>query len=224
MPILRTHRGNRRARLCAVAIVALALGTGCVIGKRALVAPDGTDAAILLATTEMPQPITDIARHAWLAVRQQGETTWRRIEVGYFGSGPLDGASGVMLHAVWRGKTAENAIACLDKHQSKYRPGSGYLPWPGPNSNTFIDALLRKCNLHADLPATAIGKDFRGIIGVSTTSGGTGVQFETPIAGLKIGLKEGIEIHFFALAIGIDLWPPAIIVPFGSGRIGFDDR
>ncbi len=205
----------------------LALGwssAGCVIGKRPLVAPDGDDAAILLCTTEMPQPITDIARHAWLAVRKPGEARWHRIEVGYFGSGPFDGESGVMLHAVWRGKQAETAIACLHEHQSKYRPGRGYLPWPGPNSNTFIDELLRKCDLAASLPPTAIGKDYRGLIGASWTSGGTGVQLESPIAGIKIGLKEGIEIHFFALAFGIDLWPPALIVPFGSGRIGFDDR
>ena len=46
----------------------------------------------------------------------------------------------------------------------------------------------------------------------------------TPVLGLKIGLKEGIEIHIIGLAIGIDLWPPAIIVPLGPGRIGFADR
>ena len=125
---------------------------------------------------------------------------------------------------MWRGARAERGIACLREHQSEYRPGRKYLPWPGPNSNTFVDSLLRRCRLRADLPATAIGKDYRGLVGVSRTSGGTGVQFESPVAGFKIGLKEGIEVHFFALVFGIDLWPPALIVPFGPGRLGFDDR
>ena len=208
----------------ALAVVAMASDVGCVVGKRALKVPDGDGALILLCTTEMPEPITDIARHGWFAVRDAGATSFERIEYGFFGSGPFDGESGVMLHAIWRGERAERGIACLRAHQSEYRPNGKYLPWPGPNSNTFVDSLLRRCDLHADLPATAIGRDYRGLIGVSWTAGGTGVQFETPIAGVKLGLTEGIEVHFFALAFGLDLWPPALIVPFGPGRIGFADR
>ncbi len=219
---LEKRSGAGRARLGLLA--ALLLLSSCVIGKRALKVPEGDDAVILLVTTQMPQPITDIARHAWLAVRKKGEKNFRRIEVGSFGSGPFAGESGIMLHAIWRGKKAEKAIPCLYEHQSRYRPGRKYLPWPGPNSNTFIEALLRRCRLRADLPATSIGRDYRGLIGVSRTSGGTGIQLETPLVGIKVGLKEGVEIHFFALALGIDLWPPALIVPFGPGRIGFDDR
>ena len=96
--------------------------------------------------------------------------------------------------------------------------------YPGPNSNTFGDRILRKCNLHASLPATSIGKDWRGWIGAGVTSEGTGVQLETPLLGVKIGLKEGIEIHVIGLSIGVDLWPPAIILPLGPGRLGFADR
>ncbi len=198
--------------------------SGCVIFKRPLVAPTGDDAAILLVTTEMPQPISTIARHAWFAVRQKGKKEWRRIEVGGFGSGPFAGVSNVRLHAIWRGKKAERGIACLREHAANAKPGRSYLPWPGPNSNTFVDAMLRRCNLHADLPSTAIGKDYRGLVGLSWTSGGTGFQFETPLFGFKLGLTEGIEIHLLAFAFGIDLWPPAIIVPVGPGRIGFEDR
>jgi hypothetical protein len=60
-------------------------------------------------------------------------------------------------------------------------------------------------------------------LGASLTSGGTGIQVETPIVGVKLGLKEGVELHVLALAFGVDLWPPALIVPFGSGRVGFED-
>jgi hypothetical protein len=197
---------------------------GCQIGKHALRAPEGDDAVILLVSTEMPQPISDIARHAWFSVRDAGQPGWRRIEVGGFGSGPLDGEGDIVLHAIWRGDRATRGIECLREHSEGYHPRGGYLPWPGPNSNTFVDRLLRRCGLRADLPSTAIGKDYRGLIGAGWTSGGTGVQIETPVLGVKLGLTEGVELHVLGLAFGVDLWPPAFIVPFGSGRVGFADR
>jgi len=86
--------------------------------------------------------------------------------------------------------------------------------------------MLRRCGLRASLPATAIGKDYRGLVGASWTSEGTGFQVETAIfgLGLRVGLREGVEVHVLGLAIGVDLWPPALIVPLGSGRLGFADR
>jgi hypothetical protein len=204
----------------AVVLVALA---GCVILRRPVRVPDGNDAAIVLASTAMPQPIQYVGRHAWLAVREKGGTSWERIEYGGFGSGPLDGLADVRVHAVWRGAEAERAIPCLRDHVEPAQPRP-YLMVPGPNSNTFVDRLLRWCGLHASLPATAVGKDFRGVVGVSWTSGGTGFQIETPLVGVRLGLKEGVEIHLLTLGFGVDLWPPAIILPLGPGRLGFDDR
>jgi len=32
------------------------------------------------------------------------------------------------------------------------------------------------------------------------------------------------DLHLLALAFGIDLWPPALILPIDPGRLGFDDR
>jgi hypothetical protein len=78
--------------------------------------------------------------------------------------------------------------------------------------------------MRAELPPTSIGKDYRGAIGVSRTTGGTGVQLETPVVGLRIGLTEGVQLHVFGLAIGVDWWPPAIVLPVGEGRLGFADR
>ena len=99
---------------------------------------------------------------------------------------------------------------------------SSYRTWPGPNSNTFVDWLLRECHIPVDLAAQSIGKDYRGLLGFSTTSGGTGLQMETPIVGIKLGATEGVEVHMLTLAIGIDWWPPALILPVG--RLGVDDR
>jgi hypothetical protein len=207
-------------RWCALGLIAIA---GCVILRRPVRVPDGDDAAIVLASTAMPQPIQYVGRHAWFAVREKGSKDWERIEYGGFGPGALDGLADVRVHAVWRGPEAERAIPCLREHTDLAQP-EPYVMVPGPNSNTFVDRLLRWCGLHASLPATAVGKDFRGLIGFTRTTGGTGVQLETPLVGVRIGLEEGIEIHLLTLAFGIDLWPPAIILPLGPGRLGFDDR
>jgi len=196
----------------------------CAIFQRPLRVSETDDAAVIVASTSMPEPISDIARHAWFAVKKRGDKRWHRIEVGGFGSGPLKGVKNIEVHGVWTGEKAARAIKCLYEHAGAARPRGEYLPWPGPNSNTFVDVLMRKCDLHANLPATNIGKDYRGLIGVSWTSGGTGFQIETPLFGFRIGLTEGIEIHILGLALGIDLWPPAIIVPLRGGRIGFGDR
>ena len=203
----------------------LSVLSGCVIGKHEVRVPGGSDAVIILASVNMPKPIDTIARHAWFAVREEGSEQWRKIEYGGFGPGPLKTNHGeVDVHALWRGARATRGIACLKKWREQ-ADIKHYLPYPGPNSNTFVDRLLRKCHLRADLPSTAIGKDYRGrIIGASWTSGGTGVQVETPLLGFRLGLSEGIEVHLLTLAFGVDLWPPAIVIPFGPGRIGFADR
>ena len=74
-------------------------------------------------------------------------------------------------------------------------------------------------------PSRRVGKDFRGLVlGFSTTAGGTGVQLETPLVGAKLGVTEGVELHILGMSWGVDVWPPALIVPVGSGRLGFDDR
>jgi hypothetical protein len=215
-------------RTGGIALVLLSLATGCVIGARDVEVPGGDDAVVMMLTCAMPEPITHIARHGWLATRKAGDTDWRRFEVGGGGGDPLadhgcGGGGDVRLHAVWRGKRAATAIDCLERASDPYKQSVKYMGWPGPNSNTYVDVMMRRCKLRADLPATAIGKDFRGWIGASWTSGGTGFQIETPLVGVKLGLTEGVEVHILALTIGVDWWPPALILPLGGGRIGFAD-
>ncbi len=64
----------------------------------------------------------------------------------------------------------------------------------------------------------------RGWFGASWTTEGTGFQVESPVLGLRLGLKEGVEVHVLGLPFGVDLWPPAIILPIGVGRLGIADR
>ncbi len=209
----------------------LALATGCIVAKQSLTMPANDETTVALLTGTLGHPLDGIARHPWFAVRKKGQTQWEIYEVGGGGSedDPFTHHTSYgdpILHKVWRGEEAEAAADCLAKygHETKYDIERNYIFYPGPNSNTYGDRMLRKCGLHASLPSTSVGKDWRGLFGGGVTSEGTGLQLETPVLGIKIGLKEGIEIHVIGLAIGIDFWPPAIIVPLGPGRIGFADR
>jgi hypothetical protein len=104
----------------------------------------------------------------------------------------------------------------------KFRSYGDYSAWPGPNSNTFVQAALDSVpELHAILPPTAIGKDFPydgRWIGI--TLSGTGV-FATlaGYVGLTIGWVEGFELKLFGAVFGLDARRPAIKLP-GLGRFG----
>ncbi len=209
----------------------LVMLAGCIVAKQPLEVPDNNVTTVLLVTGALGHPIDGIARHPWLAVRRAHATEWIVYEVPdvcHCGDDPFhhSGYLDPILHAVWRGADADRAADCIEKESEAIIRDIDhhYVFYPGPNSNTFGDRILRKCHLHASLPATSVGKDWRGWIGAGITSEGTGVQVETPVLGLKLGLKEGIELHVIGLSVGVDLWPPAIIVPLGPGRIGVADR
>ena len=121
----------------------------------------------------------------------------------------------------WRGEEADRIIQVIDGAHEHYPYADTYRAWPGPNSNTFAAWVLRTAGVSADLHPQAIGKDYMGLVGVGVTTTGTGIQFETPILGFKIGLLDGIEFHLFGFTFGIDFWPPAIKTPFG--RFGFPE-
>jgi|JI9StandDraft_2_1071091.scaffolds.fasta_scaffold196479_2 hypothetical protein len=219
---------HRVLRLGLVAIAALT--SGCTILARPLTEPSPDTDAILLVTGTLPFPMDQIARHPWFATRRAGGERWEVWEVG--GGGGLDDPfanspyGSPILHGVWTGAEATAGIACIERVAPgvKQRIERDYFLVPGPNSNTFGDEVLRACGLAASLPATSVGKDFRGLIGAGLTSERTGVQLETALVGVKLGLREGVEVHILGLSFGFDLWPPAIIVPLGPGRIGFADR
>jgi hypothetical protein len=212
-----------------VIIAAAGLLGGCIVAKQSLAMPDNRETTVALLTGTLLPPMNDIARHPWFAVRRAGEREWRVYEVPAFGVSrdPFRGHrpyGDPILHRVWRGAEADRAADCLEREGGKWMRAHPYRFYPGPNSNTFSAAMLRACKLRASLPATAIGKDWHGLAGAGRTTEGTGIELHTAVAGARIGLKEGIQIHVLGLEVGIDLWPPALIVPFGPGRIGFADR
>lgn len=213
--------------------------TGCVMVKQPADIPGDPGPAVLVGSASLGQPINDVARHPWVAVRD--EVSWDRWEVMCCPSDPprglgtvkhrrdVDplsdyggGGGDVRVHGTFTGERAKRMTQCVREKGPEYPHRHHYLVWPGPNSNTFVDWLLRVCDIPVDLPVASIGKDYRGAFGVSGTSGGTGVQMETPLVGVRVGATEGVVFHFFTFSLGIDWWPPAIVTPVG--RVGFDDR
>ncbi len=213
-----------------VALALAILGTsGCVIAPRSLAMPDNTETTVALLTGNLPPPLDVIARHPWFAVRRAGETEWHVYEVpsSSIEADPFTGHEPYLhpvLHRVWRGEEAERAATCLEAKARPWIHELHYVFYPGPNSNTFGAAMLRACNLHASLPATSVGKDWHGLVGGGVTTEGTGLELQTAVGGVRIGLQEGLQIQVLGIEVGIDLWPPALIVPFGPGRLGFADR
>jgi hypothetical protein len=212
----------------ALLLLVLLAPLGCTLPQRPAELPPRSEGYVAVLSGEMPGAISQVARHSWIVANVPGERSYRRYELGGGGGGdPFSyfGSGDVAVHGVVRYEPAKlDAVTrCLEVEELKYhREHPQYFPIPGPNSNTIVDVMLRRCGIHVELAATAIGRDYRGPIGVSVTSLGTGLQLETWIVGLKLGLEEGVELHVADLALGVHFWPPGITVPVNPGRIGFD--
>lgn len=173
--------------------------------------------------------------HTWIALKPARAAGWERLEVVGWGvsrgrravrSGPGVPDSRWYGNDPWilaeaRGPEAETIIPRLRAAAESYPYPDRYVVWPGPNSNTFTAYLARRVpELHIDLPATAIGKNYPIDGFLSSTPGGLGAQISLGgVVGLALGLEEGIEIDLFGLAAGIDFNRPALRLP-GLGRLG----
>ncbi len=125
-----------------------------------------------------------------------------------------------------RGEAAEAAIPKVLAAVATYPFPSEYELWPGPNSNTFTAYVTRQVpELRADLPPTAIGKDYLGNGSILDSSpSGSGFQLSIAgLAGVLVGVEEGVEVNVLGLAFGVDPLGPALRLP-GIGRLGFELR
>lgn len=174
------------------------------------------------------------AVHSWIVVKREGQASYDRYEVVGWGRPVRKNAyapdgrwySGTP-RLVYRldGPRAAAAIPKIEAAVADYRysyPGS-YRIWPGPNSNSFVAAIIRAVpELDARMPPNALGRHFpasgEGLL--SRTPSGTGFALNLGgFAGLTVGWVEGFEMHLAGLAAGIDVRRPAIVLP-GFGRIG----
>lgn len=173
------------------------------------------------------------AVHTWIAVKPEGAGDYTRWDVVGWGGGRVvrrnyDGAdhkwfgSAPRVLLDIRGPRAAALIPAIDAAVASYPWAETYRSFPGPNSNTFIAHVARSVpELGLDLPANAIGKDFRAItapIGRAPSGGGVQVSL-LGLAGLIVAPEEGVEVNLLGLSFGIDLAEPALRLP-GVGRIG----
>ena len=173
--------------------------------------------------------------HSWIVYKPEGATTWSRYDVVGWGN-PVrmnawapDGRWYGDVPRVLVDAKGAAAQALIPKVRSaieayRYRNNGDYRMWPGPNSNTFIAAVLRAVpELAATLPPNAVGKDFRDGVYAGLTDSRTGVELSLfGVFGVKAGWVEGIEMNMLGLVAGLDLRHPALKLP-GFGRIGIDD-
>jgi len=120
-----------------------------------------------------------------------------------------------------RGPGVDALITRIESAVKRYPYAKSYHAWPGPNSNTFTAFVTREVpELRVDLPPTAIGKDYLGMIPVARTPSGTGGQVNVlGIAGITAGWEEGVEVNVLGLTFGLDPYSLSIKLPL-LGRIG----
>ena len=170
--------------------------------------------------------------HTWIAVRPRNETEYTVYEVVGWRLRWTDtavvvrnrapnhwfGAEGE-LYAEKRGAGVEALIQRIDKLARAYPYANTYTLWPGPNSNTFVAWIARSVpELEADLPATAIGKDYIGSDMISTAPSGKGFQFSLRgLLGIAASSVDGVELNVLGLNFGVS--GSGIKLPI-VGRIG----
>jgi len=172
--------------------------------------------------------------HTWIAVKRSEARQFTVYEViGYrISSGNVVVASHRPPDGYWfgarpellsdvRGTGVEQIIDDIEAGVRTYPYAHRYRVWPGPNSNTFIAWVLRHApNLHTDLPATAIGKDYLGWFPLAKAPSNTGVQLNVlGVFGVIVAWREGIELNVLGLTFGFDLRRLSLKLPL-IGRVG----
>lgn len=173
--------------------------------------------------------------HTWIAVKRTGAQEFTIHEViGY----RLRRTGSVVVERVrapdayWygnrpellsdvRGPGVDALIARVEAAVKRYPYPATYRVWPGPNSNTFVAFIAREVpELRVDLPPTAIGKDYLGLLPVARLPSGTGGQLSLlGVAGIAAGWEEGLELNLLGLTFGIDPKSLSLKLPL-IGRIG----
>ncbi|MFH1805294.1 MAG: DUF3750 domain-containing protein [Pseudomonadota bacterium] len=176
------------------------------------------------------------AVHPWIITKRSGETAYRRYDVVGWGGGKVVRQNYALPDGLWFGSTPEvladhrgdEVDAMIDEIEAavaSYPYPDQYRSYPGPNSNTFIAHIGREVpSLTLDMPANAIGKDYRGATNpVGLSPSGTGVQANLfGLLGLTAGVEEGLEFNVLGLNFGIDFNRPALRLP-SVGRLGMDN-
>jgi hypothetical protein len=193
------------------------------------------DARILVMSSRTRGWKGVVAVHSWVVIKGENEKSWRRYDVAGWGNPvrlnwwPPDlwfGAHGTVVADI-KGPKAQALLPRVDAaiKDYQYRNSGDYRIWPGPNSNTFVAAVLRAIpETEVALPPNAIGRDFRAWPYLGLTDSGTGVEANLwGLLGVKIGWIEGLEMNVLGLVAGLDVRNPGIKVP-AFGHVGWPQQ
>jgi Protein of unknown function (DUF3750) len=172
-----------------------------------------------------------VSVHTWLVLKPAGADAYDRYDVVGWGdpvrrnSQPADGRWYSNVPVVIYELKGDEAARLLPKVEAAIRAyqwseRGSYRIWPGPNSNTFVARVLAAVpELNADMPPTAIGRDYPagGWVG-RAPAGGLSLSLGG-VAGVTLGVREGIEVNLLGLVAGVRLDDPALILP-GFGALG----
>ncbi|MBL6458329.1 DUF3750 domain-containing protein [Belnapia sp. T6] len=173
------------------------------------------------------------AVHCWVVLKPEGASAYTRYDYTAWGD-PIR-VNGFVADGRWFGRNPE-LIFAVDGEEAApliprmraaieayaWRNRGDYRAWPGPNSNTFVAAVLDAVpEAGVALPPTAIGKDYPyDGSWIRRTPSGTGLRLTLGgYLGLTMGWVEGIEVNILGGVAGLDFRRPAIKLP-GLGRLG----
>ncbi|MBU8538976.1 DUF3750 domain-containing protein [Falsiroseomonas tokyonensis] len=246
MPILKT------ALLLFALFFLLPLGISAAIHHWNGIGPgwqvaDRSSAGLLPPASQKPEAVVRIfaaptvrwrgifAVHSWLVIKPEGADAYTRYDYTAWGD-PIR-VNGFAADGRWFGRAPQlvfaadgpEAAAMIPRMQAAiadyaWRNRGDYRVWPGPNSNTFVAAVMEAVpGLPAALPPNAIGKDYpHDGRWLRLTGSGTGIRLTLGgYAGLTLGWVEGIEVNILGAVAGLDLRRPALKLP-GLGRLGLD--
>ncbi|MGG5818554.1 DUF3750 domain-containing protein [Falsiroseomonas sp. HW251] len=173
------------------------------------------------------------AVHSWIVLKPEGATEYMRYDYTAWGD-PIR-VNGFAADGRWFGRNPEvifaadgdTAAALIPRMQAtiagySWRNRGDYRVWPGPNSNTFVAAVLDAVpEAQVTLPPTAIGKDYpHDGRWIRLTPSRTGIRLTIGgYAGVTVGWVEGIQVNILGGVAGLDLRRPALKLP-GLGRPG----
>ena len=171
-----------------------------------------------------------VAVHSWIVWKREGDTRWTRHDVVGWGrpvrrdAYPPDGKWYSNVPWVVGSVTGERAEAAIPRLEAAvldypYSDRGAYVIWPGPNSNTFVEHLLRAVpELGITLPPNAVGRTWQGRT-VERDAGGDWHLSLWGYAGLSVGPRTGLEIHALGQSFGVDVRRPGLKLP-SLGRWG----
>lgn len=132
---------------------------------------------VQLKYATLPAPLGAIAAHYWFTVLHEGTgrcdrwEVWQSKDAGGTSIGhlhcnlkaPDEGVGGgpATVDAEWRGAEALRIHSILEQTAKAYPHCHAYVPWPGPNSNTFVAWVLKEAGINFTLHWKALGRAYR---------------------------------------------------------------